>query len=64
MEVRRRQMLSMALGALAAMVAPIGRFVRRTPPVRYVEAVRARLRLVPRKPLDEDEISRPGRWAG
>jgi hypothetical protein len=64
MEVERRQWLRLAVGAGVALSAPLVWLARRAAPVRYVEAVRGRFCVGPRKHLDEAEVRKPGRWAG
>ena len=64
MAVRRRQLLKLALGAGAALAAPLVRLAERARPTRCVEAVRAKFYPGPVKDLEDRDIAKPGRWAG
>ncbi|MFV1965235.1 MAG: hypothetical protein ACC628_07400 [Pirellulaceae bacterium] len=62
--MKRRRFMIGAGAAAAAFAAAVTRLARRVRPASYVEALRTRLYLGPRRPLDDAEIRRPGRWGG
>ena len=57
MAIKRRQLLKLALGAGAALAAPLARLAERARPARYVEAVRARFYPGPVKDLENKDIT-------
>jgi hypothetical protein len=63
MELKRRKFLAVCGAALAA-AAGGWAWLRTKPPVRWLVAARGGRYPGPVRPLDANEIKKPGRWRG
>jgi hypothetical protein len=64
MELKRRHFIGACGAALAAAAAGGWTWFRRQPPVRWLVALRGGRYPGPVRPLDEQDLKKPGRWLG
>ncbi|GEM_PF-1384810 len=63
--VMSRRGFLLRITALCAVIAvPMARWIRQTEDTRVVQALRGRYYPGPVRPLDQESVSRPGKWAG
>lgn len=64
MAINRRGLLVKISLLLAIIAIPMTRFFRQTAKARVVRAMPGRVYPGPVRPLDDENIRRPGEWAG
>ena len=64
MELKRRHFIGVCGAALAAAATGGWTWLRSKPPVRWLVAVRGGRYPGPVRPLDENDLKKPGHWLG